>query len=368
MLFRSVATPGVILSTTGVATLANSDVPAVAGNTDYAFDYWNNDTDTVKLTPGDATAPAGAYTGRSTLQFMALFAEDTKGDPDGDGDGTPDKYQVRTTYSIVGGYWSGTDDASKIIYVTLKNAGGESATAADGGTATLTNIPITTGAVAKPAYELPASWDTNPNTVASITVDSSYIYSFTSSDDDNGDGIPDKYQTKFVFKTGGNGTIGGGTADIEVWKNKIGSTADADWYDLGGGVILSTTGVATLANSDVPAVAGNTGYAFDYWNNDTDSTALTPEDETAPAGVYTGRMELQFTALFATDANDDDIPDKYQVRTAYSIVGGYWSGTDDAPKIIYVTLKNASGESATAARSEERRVGKECRSRWSPYH
>ena len=28
----------------------------------------------------------------------------------------------------------------------------------------------------------------------------------------------------------------------------------------------------------------------------------------------------------------------------------------------------ADGESAVLARSEERRVGKECRSRWSPYH
>ena len=28
----------------------------------------------------------------------------------------------------------------------------------------------------------------------------------------------------------------------------------------------------------------------------------------------------------------------------------------------------AAGAAAPAARSEERRVGKECRSRWSPYH
>ena len=28
----------------------------------------------------------------------------------------------------------------------------------------------------------------------------------------------------------------------------------------------------------------------------------------------------------------------------------------------------ASGSSGNAGRSEERRVGKECRSRWSPYH
>ena len=30
--------------------------------------------------------------------------------------------------------------------------------------------------------------------------------------------------------------------------------------------------------------------------------------------------------------------------------------------------KNPSQDKKTALRSEERRVGKECRSRWSPYH
>src|SRR3712207_2162561 len=32
------------------------------------------------------------------------------------------------------------------------------------------------------------------------------------------------------------------------------------------------------------------------------------------------------------------------------------------------TIKYANGETLSTARSEERRVGKECRSRWSPYH
>ena len=31
-------------------------------------------------------------------------------------------------------------------------------------------------------------------------------------------------------------------------------------------------------------------------------------------------------------------------------------------------LTNSSNALNTTARSEERRVGKECRSRWSPYH
>ena len=33
-----------------------------------------------------------------------------------------------------------------------------------------------------------------------------------------------------------------------------------------------------------------------------------------------------------------------------------------------VTIKELYDLSHTEARSEERRVGKECRSRWSPYH
>src|SRR5215210_8106408 len=32
------------------------------------------------------------------------------------------------------------------------------------------------------------------------------------------------------------------------------------------------------------------------------------------------------------------------------------------------TLVASSGRAAVSSRSEERRVGKECRSRWSPYH
>src|SRR3989441_11905506 len=39
---------------------------------------------------------------------------------------------------------------------------------------------------------------------------------------------------------------------------------------------------------------------------------------------------------------------------------------DDAAKILQIATVLASG--AEDSRSEERRVGKECRSRWSPYH
>ena len=35
---------------------------------------------------------------------------------------------------------------------------------------------------------------------------------------------------------------------------------------------------------------------------------------------------------------------------------------------VSMVLKNLGEESTALGRSEERRVGKECRSRWSPYH
>ena len=41
---------------------------------------------------------------------------------------------------------------------------------------------------------------------------------------------------------------------------------------------------------------------------------------------------------------------------------GCTSGGDDTYEIAMIT------DSGSVTRSEERRVGKECRSRWSPYH
>ena len=40
--------------------------------------------------------------------------------------------------------------------------------------------------------------------------------------------------------------------------------------------------------------------------------------------------------------------------------GGYYTNWDFSPEVIDAYIQ--------AMRSEERRVGKECRSRWSPYH
>ena len=47
---------------------------------------------------------------------------------------------------------------------------------------------------------------------------------------------------------------------------------------------------------------------------------------------------------------------------------GTWIG-ESGNRLVYGGSKSGlMGEIAESVRSEERRVGKECRSRWSPYH
>ena len=59
----------------------------------------------------------------------------------------------------------------------------------------------------------------------------------------------------------------------------------------------------------------------------------------------------------------------------YNGGGDWYSNQTAVPNLIKFANKNSNtkiklnqGTVAVGSRSEERRVGKECRSRWSPYH
>ena len=54
------------------------------------------------------------------------------------------------------------------------------------------------------------------------------------------------------------------------------------------------------------------------------------------------------------------------MRARGRILVAYSGGVDSG--LVARVAHDAVGADALAERSEERRVGKECRSRWSPYH
>ena len=71
---------------------------------------------------------------------------------------------------------------------------------------------------------------------------------------------------------------------------------------------------------------------------------------------------LIFEQSLSKDCNEINLKDIRELSTKYE----FDKLTDDEKQIVYGTLKSII--MSLPVRSEERRVGKECRSRWSPYH
>src|SRR3989442_10371805 len=74
-------------------------------------------------------------------------------------------------------------------------------------------------------------------------------------------------------------------------------------------------------------------------------------------------------------SSDLDLSDRGLLASTLVVVVGemgrtprinHWGGRDHWGNLLFALL--AGGGVPGGARSEERRVGKECRSRWSPYH
>ena len=82
--------------------------------------------------------------------------------------------------------------------------------------------------------------------------------------------------------------------------------------------------------------------------------------------ISTNGITMQFGAkpLF------ENVSVKFGEGNRYGLIGANGSGKSTFMKILGGDLEQTAGEVAieNLLRSEERRVGKECRSRWSPYH
>ena len=66
---------------------------------------------------------------------------------------------------------------------------------------------------------------------------------------------------------------------------------------------------------------------------------------------------------------DDDVHDNFMIWIKESYIPEVQKhGALKAPRICRILSHREEGSAYSLQRSEERRVGKECRSRWSPYH
>ena len=132
--------------------------------------------------------------------------------------------------------------------------------------------------------------------------------------------------------------LGGGTFDISI-------------LEIGNGVfeVLSTNGDTHLGGDN-----------FDEKIIDWIVTEFKTE-----SGIYLSKdpMALQRVREAAEKAKVE-----LSSSTETEINLPYITAVDGAPKHLVRKLSRAKFEQLSDSRSEERRVGKECRSRWSPYH
>src|SRR5690349_3421515 len=85
------------------------------------------------------------------------------------------------------------------------------------------------------------------------------------------------------------------------------------------------------------------------------------------AGAAAGTTIVTILSGADTSVSPGNAPVRPDDSGMYAQLVDWWNKYEEPVTKIHVVLDTVSG-AATAERSEERRVGKECRSRWSPYH
>src|SRR5689334_25269101 len=98
---------------------------------------------------------------------------------------------------------------------------------------------------------------------------------------------------------------------------------------------------------------------------------ITERDVKEPAAVSENGENARTSEYFGENTFGvrqmrDKLPRDTYAKLLAAIRHGKKLDVDIAPRVAQAIKEWALGKGAT--RSEERRVGKECRSRWSPYH
>ena len=171
------------------------------------------------------------------------------------------------------------------------------------------------------------------------------------------------------------------------------SGTDSCWYSNNSGITNSTPVDAGINFTNVYSVEGTNNWTVwcnDSVGNENSSSVVFFKDTVAPSlsldnvtvynesAVEGGNVEQGTNVTFnVTDGGDYanvwviiwkgliGVSDAL-FRGALSLIGGVWTATTQTN--LSFNLGDVNYTIYTNDRSEERRVGKECRSRWSPYH
>ena len=150
-----------------------------------------------------------------------------------------------------------------------------------------------------------------------------------------------------------------------------------DWDDS----VLKTMLVAPGKDAEPPIDPKREGYTFIGWrpavtNIQANTTIYAQyEKNDSEDSKFTLRfIDYDDTVLYVQKvaSGEDAIAPQSPTRSGYTFTGwrpaitGITKDTDTYAQ--YAITGSQDDPNATATRSEERRVGKECRSRWSPYH
>src|SRR3712207_9509651 len=94
------------------------------------------------------------------------------------------------------------------------------------------------------------------------------------------------------------------------------------------------------------------------------ATTVQPAASVAAPDIELEGVTKRFGDTVAVDALDLAIPR----GTFFALLGPSGCGKTTTLRMVGGFEEPTEGRVRLAGRSEERRVGKECRSRWSPYH
>src|SRR2546427_9666023 len=87
-----------------------------------------------------------------------------------------------------------------------------------------------------------------------------------------------------------------------------------------------------------------------------------------PGGLRSGELLSRVLLTKSPDPRRPAAGDSVPLLAILRVWGGIWGAKSAADSLDRGVRKLRRRVSARVDRSEERRVGEECRSRWSPYH